>query len=146
MSVWMNKFTFPVFVSFPWNPHKKGNKGHTISCSESGIIYNWDIVEWRDHMIPMGRPQSETSPNMKTVGLMIWLMRSLWSTWKAVVTDSSFCALKGLSVMRKMVVYRSSLIKIGYIGLGGFTETVLMSTSCKKIGDVGCLSSEWCDT
>ena len=59
-----------------------------------------------------------------------------------MVMDRSFYVLKVILVMRKMGFYGSSLIKIGYIGLGGFMETVLMSTSCKKIGDVGCLSGE----
>ena len=92
----MNKFTCPGFVFCPRKPHPKGNKYHTICCGESGILYGWVIVEGRDHPIPMGRPEFDTSPNMKTVGLMLRLMRVLWSTGKTVIMDSGFCVLKGL--------------------------------------------------
>ena len=36
-----------------------------------GIVYVWDIFEGRDHTIPLGRTEFDTSPNMKMVGLMI---------------------------------------------------------------------------
>ena len=71
MSVWINTFMCPVFVFFPRKPHPKGNGYQTICCGESGIMYGWDIFEGRDHPIPMGRPEFETIPNMKTVGLML---------------------------------------------------------------------------
>ena len=71
MSVWMNKFTCLGFVFFSIKPNPKGNKYHVIYCGEIGFVYSWDIVEGRDHLIPMGRPQFKTSPNMKIVGLMI---------------------------------------------------------------------------
>ena len=59
----------------------------------------------------MGRPEFETSPNMKTVGLMLRLTRARWSTGKAVIIDSGLCVLKGLLEMRKRGVYGSALIK-----------------------------------
>ena len=71
----------------------------------------WEIVEGRDRPIPMGRSQFETSPNMKTFGLMLQLTRSMWSTGKAVVMDVGLCVLKGLLEMSKRVVYGSVLIK-----------------------------------
>ena len=52
-------------------PHPKGNEYQTICFGESGIMYGWDIFEGRDHTITMGRPEFDTSPNMKTVGLML---------------------------------------------------------------------------
>ena len=74
-------------------------------------MYVWVIVEGRDHPIPMGRPEFETSPNMKTIGIMLRLTRALWSTGKAVIMDGGFCVLKGLLEMRKRGVYGSTLIK-----------------------------------
>ena len=71
MSVWMNTFTCRGFVFCPRKPHPKGNKYHTICCGESGIMYGWVIVEGRDHPIPMGRPEFETSPNINMVGLVL---------------------------------------------------------------------------
>ena len=59
----------------------------------------------------MGRLEFESSPNMKTVGLVLWLTRILWSTGKAVIMDSGFCVLKRLLKMRKRGGYGSALIK-----------------------------------
>ena len=67
MSVWVNKFTCPVFVFCPRKPHPKGNNCHTICFGESVIMHVWDIVEVRYHMFPMGRPEFDTSPNMNMV-------------------------------------------------------------------------------
>ena len=107
----MNKYTGLGFVVFPRKPHPKGNKYHTICCGESGIMYGWVIVEGRDPPIPMGRPEFETSPNMKMVGLVLRLTRALCITGKAVIMDSGFCVLKRLSEMRKRGFYGSALIK-----------------------------------
>ena len=59
----------------------------------------------------MVRPEFETNTNMNTVGLMIGLTRVMWSTGKAVITDSGFYVLKGLLETRKRGVYGSELIK-----------------------------------
>ena len=111
MSMRMNKFMRPGFIFCPRKPHPKCNEYHTICCGESGIMDGWDIVEVRDHPIPMGRAEFETSPNIKTVGLMLRLPRAPWSTGKAVIMDSGFCVLKGLLETRKRGVYGSALIK-----------------------------------
>ena len=42
----------------------------------------------------MGRPEFETSPNMKMVGLILRLMREIWGTVKSVIMDSGFYVLK----------------------------------------------------
>ena len=120
MSAWMNKFTWP-------KPHPKGNYYHTKCCSESIIMYVWEIFERRDHPIPIGRP------NMKTVGLIIWLTIVIWNTGKSVVMDSGLCVLKGLLETRKRGVSGSALMKIFVIGLGGFIETLLRSNSGQNI-------------
>ena len=64
-------------------------------------MYGWDIVEESDHPIPMGRPQLKTSPNINTVGLVLRLIRELWSTGKSVIMYSVFCVLKGLLEISK---------------------------------------------
>ena len=129
----MNKFTWPVFFLWPCKPHPKDNKYHTIFCGDIGIMHKWDIVEGRYHKIPMGRPQLKTSPNMKTVEIMIWLTRELPTTGKAVVTYSGFCVLKLLQETRKRGLYGSLLIKRGTIGLRRFIVMLLTSTSGQKI-------------
>ena len=99
--MWMNKFTCPGFVFCPRKPYTKGNEYHNRCFDESGIMYVWEIVEVRDHMIPMGRPEFYTSPNMKTVGLMLQLTRLIWSTSKAVIMDICLCLIKGILKMMK---------------------------------------------
>ena len=64
-------------------------------------MYGWDIVHWRDHPIPMGRPEFETSPNMNTVVLMLWIAISILRTGEAVIFDSGLCVLKGIVEMKK---------------------------------------------
>ena len=124
ISIWMNKSTCLGFFSCPHNPHTKGNKYHTICCGESGIIYGWGFVGVRDHLIPMGRPKFYSSPNMKTVGLFIWLNISLWSTGKVVIIYSSFCVLKWLSQMSNRGVYGGTLVKNRHYCPKGFTDLV----------------------
>ena len=88
ISVWMNKLICQGFVFFRRKPHPKGKEYRTICCGKSvksGIICGWVIVEGRYHMIPMGRPKFDTSPNIKTAGLMLQLTKSLWSAGKAVI-------------------------------------------------------------
>ena len=58
----------------------------------------------------MGRPELETSTNIKMVGLMIRLTRVLWSTRKAVIMDSGLCVLKGPLGMRKRLINGSALV------------------------------------
>ena len=80
----------PVFVFCPNKPHINGNEYHTICCGEIVIMYGWEIVEGIYHLIQMGGPEFETSPNMNTAGLIFRLMRALCSTGKAVIMNSGF--------------------------------------------------------
>ena len=47
--------------------------------------------------------------------------------------DRSFCVLKGILKISKMRFYGIVLIKIDYVYLGGFMDTVLASTSVQNI-------------
>ena len=104
-------------------------------------MYIWGILEGRDHQIPMGRPQFETSPKMNIVGLIIRLTIALWSTGKSVVMDRGFCVIKGLFEMRKRGHYNILFIKRGNIGLLGLIEIILRSTSGQKYWL--CRMSKW---
>ena len=66
----MNKYKCTGFVFCPSKTNLKGNEYHTICYDKSSIVYVWDIVEGRDHPISVGRPQLDTSTNMKTVGIV----------------------------------------------------------------------------
>ena len=68
----------------------------------------------------MERPEFETSPNMKTIELMLRLTRVMWNTGKLVIMDSGFFFLKGILEMSKRGVYGSALIKKRrYLAWGG---------------------------
>ena len=136
---WMNSRAKAFF--FPCKPHPKGNEYNSICCGESGIVYSWNIVEGRYHPIPTRRPQFETSRNMKTVGLVLWLTRAIWITCKTVIMDSGSFVFKVLlekGIVGFMEVYRG---KIGTIGLRGFMEMLLTSTSSRKC--LWCEMSKW---
>ena len=89
----------------------KGNEYHTICWGESGIIYGWEIVEGRDHPIPIKKPEFKTSSDVKMVGLMLRLTIEIRRTEKAVIMVNILCVLKGIAEMRKRGVYGSALIK-----------------------------------
>ena len=74
-------------------------------------MYCWEIVEGRDHPIPMGRPEFEITTNMKMVGIMIQLTIVMGSNGRAVIEDRGFRVLKGLLEIRKRGVYGITLIK-----------------------------------
>ena len=74
-----------------------------------------------------------TSPNMKTVGLMLWLTRALWSTGKEVITDIGFRALKDYWKWERGKFMEAHRLKRGAIGPGGFMEMPLTINSCQKI-------------
>ena len=95
-------------------------------------MYGWEIVEGRDHRVPMWRPEFETSPNMKTFGLMVGPTRAMCITGKEVIIDSGFCFLKGILEMRKRGGCGSALIKRDNIGLKGFVEMASTITSGQK--------------
>ena len=59
-------------------------------------MYVRESFEGGDPLIPMGKPEFETSPNMKAVGLMLQLTGAIWITRKAVIRDSGLCVIKRL--------------------------------------------------
>ena len=60
------------------------------------IMYVWEILKSIYNPIPMGRHEFETSSNMNMVGLVLCLIRSPWSTGKAVIMYKCFCAIWGI--------------------------------------------------
>ena len=71
-------------------------------------------------MVPMVVPKFNTSHHTNTVGIMIWLTRSLWSNVNEVIMDRGLFIPKVLLEMRKRRFYGSALIKIDAIVLGRF--------------------------
>ena len=103
----MNKFMCLGFVFCLHKPHPKFNKCHTICWGESGIMYCWDIFEGGDNLIPIGRPEFESSPNMNVVGLILRQTRASCSTGRELIMDRNIFVLKGILETRKRGVYGS---------------------------------------
>ena len=72
-------------------------------------MFNIEMVEGKDH--PPQIEETEYDKMGKTVGLLVHLCSSLFSTGKVVILDSGFCVLKGLIELRKLGVFASALIK-----------------------------------
>ena len=95
----------------------------------------------------MERPEFETSPNMKTVGLMLQPARELWSNGKEVIVYIGFYVLKGILYMRKRGVYGSALIKQRcFWPREDHGDGIDEYFSTENIGDMGCLRGEWDET
>jgi hypothetical protein len=48
MSIWTSKWTCPGFMFVPRKPHPMGNEYHSICCGESGIMFDFELVEGKD--------------------------------------------------------------------------------------------------
>ena len=55
----------------------------------------------------MVRPEFDTIHHMNTVGIMIWITISLWSTGKEVIMDRGLCVPNVILVTSKKRVYGS---------------------------------------
>ena len=109
MSIWMSKYTCPGWVFCPRKPHPFGNEYHTICCAESGILFDFEIVEGNDH--PCDMPPVEFSNTGKTAGLLLRLTKSVHHSARYVVLDSGFCVLQALVELQKVGVFAGALIK-----------------------------------
>ena len=57
MSIWNSRWTCPGWMFVPRKPHPFGNEYHTISCGESGILFDMELVEGKDQP-----PETRTRP------------------------------------------------------------------------------------
>ena len=84
-----------------------GNEYHTICCGISGVLFQLQIVEGKDH--PKELP---TQPkNKKTTLLLLEMTRPIHNMGKLVVLDSGFCVLEGLIALKKVGVFAYAVIK-----------------------------------
>eukprot|EP00957_Ditylum_brightwellii_P007144 542596-Ditylum_brightwellii.AAC.1 len=68
-----------------------------------------EIVEGQDR--PSERPKPQYDKKGKTMGLLLRLCQSVYSTGKVVILNSEFCVLDKIINLRKMGVFASALIK-----------------------------------
>ena len=109
ISIWTNRWTCPGWTFVPRKPHPFGNEYHTICCGETGILYEMEMVEGKD-MPKEIKEARKVKRGEETIGLLLRLTRSLYSTGKVVVLDSGFCVLRGLTELRKKGVFAGALI------------------------------------
>ena len=110
MSIWHNRWTCPGWVFCPRKPHPFGNEYHSACCAISGIMFVIELVEGKDRPSELGQPEFE-SLGGKTVGLLLRMLKSYFSTGRYVILDSGFCVLKALIELKKKGVYACALIK-----------------------------------
>ncbi len=106
----MSQLTFPGWVYCPRKPHPQGNEYHTICCGQTGILFDFEVVEGRDRHAQLGKPEYEVEHG-KTSGLLLRLTKSIHQSARYVVLDSGYCVLKVLISFRKSGVFACSLIK-----------------------------------
>jgi hypothetical protein len=82
----------PGWIYCPCKPHPHGNEYHTACCGLSHIMFALELVEGKDH--PAQLPSEFDNMGGKTVGLLLWMLKSYFGTGKYVVLDSGFCVLK----------------------------------------------------
>ena len=109
MSIWMNKFTCPGFMSVPRKPWPFGNEYHTVCCCRTGIMWGIELVEGKDGPSQLGKPKHDEMGS--TVGLLLQMQVPIFHMGLVVILDSGFCVLKGIIELHKKGIYMSVLIK-----------------------------------
>jgi hypothetical protein len=141
MSKWTSCWTCPGWMFVPHKPWPFGNEYHSICCSMSGSMYYIEMVEGKDR--PAGLGGTEHHELGKTVGLMLRMCKSIYSTGKVVVLDSSFCVLHGIIELKKKGVYAAALIKKRrYWPKGVDGDAIAANFADKDVGDVDALPGQ----
>ncbi len=108
MLIWFNRWTFPGWVFCPHKPHPFGNEYHTACCGLSGIMFSMEMVERKDHPPQVAERWSKLG---KTMGLLLRMLATYFSTGWYVVLDSGFCILKSLIELKKVGIFACAVIK-----------------------------------
>ena len=114
MSIWQSRWTCPGWVFCPQKPHPFGNKYHTICCAESGILFDFEIVEGTDYpteLVP------DFNDKGKTAGLLLRWTKSVHHTGRYVVLDSGFVFFRPLLSSRNLESMLELWSRSGAIGL-----------------------------
>ena len=69
MSIWHSRWTCLGWVFCSRKPHPFGNEYHTICCCMSGILYQVEMVEGKDH--PKEIPADDMDNMVKTIWLLL---------------------------------------------------------------------------
>ena len=104
VSIWHSRWTCPGWICFNQNPHPFENDWHN-SCAEfSSILFVVELIEDKFHPRQDGTLEFEALRG-KTVGLLLFMMKSYFSTVRYVIIDSGFCVLKGFIQLKKKGIF-----------------------------------------
>ena len=87
-------WTCPGWVCCPCKPRPFWNEYHSAWCALLVIVFVLEIVCDKDHPKELSNPKYEDLS--KTVGLLLWMVLSVFNTRRYIVLDSGFFFLKGL--------------------------------------------------
>ena len=118
MSIWNLMYNCPGWVFCPQKPHPFGNEYHSMCFVECAVMLNVEVVKGKDCPWKLG-PSKFKDCCGKTVGLFCLCWRSIFSTGRYIIFDSSFCVLKGIVELKKM----------GFCG-GIDKEAMLLAITC----------------
>ena len=100
MPIWHSTWKCSGCIFCPCNPHPSGNEWHTAWCALSGILFVVDFVEGKAHPHQDG-PLEFEDLSVKTVGLLLRMMKIYLATGRYLILDYGFCVLKGFIQLRK---------------------------------------------
>jgi Transposase IS4 len=121
----------------PRKPWPQGNEYHTACCGASGVLFQLELVEDKDHLthVPVKFPD---------VGKV--LDCCFGHKGHAVVLDSGFCVLEGIVRFRENGVFAASLIKQRkYWPKNIKGDNYITHFANKKVDDVDCLPGKLID-
>ena len=108
MMEWFNKWS-PGFMCVSRKPDPFGNERHTFFCALTSILWRAHIVEGKYRPTELGKKKWEDLG--KTVGLMLRMCETIFSTGEYVVLDSGFFVSKGIIALLEVGVYAAAIIK-----------------------------------
>jgi hypothetical protein len=132
MLIWFNQWTCPGWVFCPCKPHPFGNEYHTACCGLLGIMFSMEMVEGKDHPPQVAERWSKLG---KTMGLLLQMLATYFSTGQYVILDSGFCVLKSLVELKKVGIFACAVIKNA--GTGWRLFLVRQSTGSSTTWDWG---------
>ena len=109
MNPWTNQYTCPGWVFCPGKPYPEGDEYHTICCGMTGILFDLELREGKDHLSEL--PHAEFFEEGMKAGLLLCLTKTIHYTAHYVVLDSGVSVLLALLALKKKGVYVGALIK-----------------------------------
>ena len=102
MLIWYSRWICPGWIFCPRNPHPFGNEWYTSCCEFYGLFFVVELVKGKVHTHQSG-PLYFEDLGGKTVGLLLHMAKSYFTTGRHIILDSGFCVLKGLIKLSKKV-------------------------------------------